>query len=84
MEETSRPVLDSSTDGSSTCCNARRPAVAEVATRTGLSTTTCWRRIQQLEQSGVIRAASRCSTAPPRPRRDHLRAREASTRDATR
>ena len=23
--------------------------VAEVATRTGLSTTTCWRRIQQLE-----------------------------------
>jgi len=29
--------------------------VAEVATRTGLSTTTCWRRIQQLEQSGVIR-----------------------------
>lgn len=29
--------------------------VAEVAGRTGLSTTTCWRRIQQLEQSGVIR-----------------------------
>jgi len=29
--------------------------VAEVAARTGLSTTTCWRRIQQLEQSGVIR-----------------------------
>jgi Lrp/AsnC family transcriptional regulator len=28
---------------------------AEVAARTGLSTTTCWRRIQQLEQSGVIR-----------------------------
>lgn len=29
--------------------------VAEVAARTGLSTTTCWRRIQQLEQSGVIK-----------------------------
>ena len=29
--------------------------VAEVAARTGLSTTTCWRRIQHLEQSGVIR-----------------------------
>jgi Lrp/AsnC family transcriptional regulator len=30
-------------------------SVAEVATRTGLSTTTCWRRIQALEQSGVIK-----------------------------
>jgi Lrp/AsnC family transcriptional regulator len=30
-------------------------SVAEVASRTGLSTTTCWRRIQALEQSGVIR-----------------------------
>jgi len=29
--------------------------VAEVAARTGLSTTTCWRRIQHLEQTGVIR-----------------------------
>jgi len=29
--------------------------VAEVAARLGLSTTTCWRRIQQLEQAGVIR-----------------------------
>jgi Lrp/AsnC family transcriptional regulator len=29
--------------------------VAEVAARTGISTTTCWRRIQHLEQSGVIR-----------------------------
>jgi len=28
---------------------------AEVAARTGLSTTTCWRRIQQLEKAGVIR-----------------------------
>jgi Lrp/AsnC family transcriptional regulator len=29
--------------------------VAEIASRSGLSTTTCWRRIQQLENSGVIR-----------------------------
>ena len=29
--------------------------VAELAARIGLSTTTCWRRIQALEQSGVIR-----------------------------
>ena len=29
--------------------------VAEVAARTGISTTTCWRRIQHLEQTGVIR-----------------------------
>lgn len=30
-------------------------SAAEVAASVGLSTTTCWRRIQQLEQSGVIR-----------------------------
>jgi Lrp/AsnC family transcriptional regulator len=30
-------------------------SATDVATRVGLSTTTCWRRIQQLEQSGVIR-----------------------------
>lgn len=30
-------------------------AVADVAARIGLSTTTCWRRIQALEQNGVIR-----------------------------
>ena len=30
-------------------------SVAEVASRTGLSTTTCWRRIQSLEQAGVIK-----------------------------
>jgi len=30
-------------------------SVAEVASRTGLSTTTCWRRIQHMEQQGVIR-----------------------------
>jgi len=29
--------------------------VTEVAARTGLSTTTCWRCIQQLEQTGVIK-----------------------------
>jgi DNA-binding Lrp family transcriptional regulator len=28
-------------------------SVAEVAARTKLSTTTCWRRIQQLEQTGL-------------------------------
>ena len=28
--------------------------VGEIAQRVGLSTTPCWRRIQQLEQSGVI------------------------------
>ena len=31
-------------------------SVAEVAARTRLSTTTCWRRIQALEQNGVIKA----------------------------
>src|ERR1700690_1769811 len=30
-------------------------SVAEVASQTRISTTTCWRRIQQLEQSGVIK-----------------------------
>jgi Lrp/AsnC family transcriptional regulator len=30
-------------------------SVAEVAARARISTTTCWRRIQQLEQSGVIK-----------------------------
>ena len=30
-------------------------AVAEIAERVGLSTTPCWRRIQNLEKSGVIR-----------------------------
>jgi Lrp/AsnC family transcriptional regulator len=30
-------------------------SVAEVASRTGMSTTTCWRRIQALENSGVIK-----------------------------
>ena len=30
-------------------------SAADVAARVGLSTTTCWRRIQQLEKDGVIR-----------------------------
>ena len=30
-------------------------SAADVASRVGLSTTTCWRRIQQLEQDGVIK-----------------------------
>jgi Lrp/AsnC family transcriptional regulator len=30
-------------------------SAAEVAARVGLATTTCWRRIQQLEQRGVIK-----------------------------
>ena len=30
-------------------------AVAEIASRVGLSTTPCWRRIQNLERTGVIR-----------------------------
>jgi Lrp/AsnC family transcriptional regulator len=31
-------------------------SVAELAAKTKLSTTTCWRRIQQLEQDGIIKA----------------------------
>jgi len=31
-------------------------SVAEIAERVGLSTTPCWRRIQNLEKSGIIRA----------------------------
>jgi Lrp/AsnC family transcriptional regulator len=56
MEEKSRPVLDR-LDRRILDLLQREGAlpVAEVAARTGLSTTTCWRRIQQLEQSGVIR-----------------------------
>jgi Lrp/AsnC family transcriptional regulator len=56
VKEISRPVLDR-VDRRILDLLQREGAlpVAEVATRTGLSTTTCWRRIQQLEQSGVIR-----------------------------
>lgn len=56
MEHTARPVLDR-IDRRILDLLQREGAlpVAEVAGRTGLSTTTCWRRIQQLELSGVIR-----------------------------
>lgn len=56
VEETSRPQLDRM-DRRILDLLQREGAlpVAEVATRTGISTTTCWRRIQQLEQAGVIR-----------------------------
>ena len=56
MEHTARPVLDR-IDRRILDLLQREGAlpVAEAAGRTGLSTTTCWRRIQQLEQSGVIR-----------------------------
>jgi Lrp/AsnC family transcriptional regulator len=30
-------------------------AVAEIAKKVGLSTTPCWRRIQKLEEDGVIK-----------------------------
>jgi len=56
VEEKQRHVLDR-TDRRILDLLQREGAlpVAEVATRTGLSTTTCWRRIQQLENAGVIR-----------------------------
>jgi Lrp/AsnC family transcriptional regulator len=56
MEETTRPEIDR-TDRRILDLLQREGAlsVAEVASRTGLSTTTCWRRIQQLEQAGVIK-----------------------------
>jgi len=56
MEENARPEIDRA-DRRILDLLQREGAlsVAEVATRTGLSTTTCWRRIQQLEQNGVIR-----------------------------
>jgi Lrp/AsnC family transcriptional regulator len=56
MEEKPRPALDR-VDRRILDLLQREGAlsVAEVASRTGLSTTTCWRRIQHMEQSGVIR-----------------------------
>ena len=56
MEEKDRPALDR-VDYRILDLVQREGAlpVAEVAARTGLSTTTCWRRLQHLEQSGVIR-----------------------------
>jgi Lrp/AsnC family transcriptional regulator len=55
MEEKSRHVLDR-VDRRILDLLQREGAlsVAEVASRTGLSTTTCWRRIQTLEAQGVI------------------------------
>lgn len=56
MEEKTRPELDR-VDRRILDLLQREGAlsVAEVAARTALSTTTCWRRIQQLESRGVIR-----------------------------
>jgi Lrp/AsnC family transcriptional regulator len=56
VEQASRPTLDR-IDRQLLDVLQREGAlsVAEVAARVGLSATTCWRRIQQLEQSGVIR-----------------------------
>jgi len=62
MENTSRPAIDRTAidrlDLRLLDILQRHGAlsVAEVAAQTKLSTTTCWRRIQQLEQSGVIKA----------------------------
>jgi Lrp/AsnC family transcriptional regulator, cysteine-sensing transcriptional activator len=56
VENTAHPVLDR-IDRRILDVLQREGAlpVAEVAARIGLSTTTCWRRIQALEQAGVIR-----------------------------
>jgi Lrp/AsnC family transcriptional regulator len=56
MEETSRTDIDK-TDRRILDLLQREGAlsVAEVASRTGLSTTTCWRRIQHLETNGIIK-----------------------------
>src|SRR5260370_41979931 len=57
MENSSRPAIDR-LDLRLLDILQRRGAlsVAEVAAQTRLSTTTCWRRIQQLEQNGDIKA----------------------------
>ena len=57
MEKTSRPAIDR-LDLRLLDILQRQGAlsVADVAAQTRLSTTTCWRRIQQLEQNGVIKA----------------------------
>src|SRR5271154_2997339 len=57
MEETNRPSIDH-LDLRLLDILQRQGAlsVAEVAAKTKLSTTTCWRRIQQLEHDGVIKA----------------------------
>lgn len=48
MDSTDRKILQILQDDASL-------AVAEVAARVGLSQTPCWRRIQKLEEAGVIR-----------------------------
>lgn len=48
MDEIDRKILASLQEDASL-------SVADIAERVGLSTTPCWRRIQQLEESGVIR-----------------------------
>jgi Lrp/AsnC family transcriptional regulator len=57
MEQSNRPAIDR-LDLRLLDILQRQGAlsVAEVAAKTKLSTTTCWRRIQQLEQNGVIKA----------------------------
>src|SRR5882724_9168099 len=57
VEQTNRPAIDR-LDLRLLDILQRQGAlsVAEVAAQTKLSTTTCWRRIQQLEQNGVIKA----------------------------
>lgn len=57
MERTNRPAVDR-LDLRLLDLLQRRGAlsVAEVASLTRLSSTTCWRRIQQLEQAGIIKA----------------------------
>jgi Lrp/AsnC family transcriptional regulator len=57
MKETLRVALDD-TDLRILDVLQREGALsaADVAARVGLSATTCWRRIQQLEQSGVVKA----------------------------
>jgi Lrp/AsnC family transcriptional regulator len=49
MDATDRKILACLQD------DAAMP-VAEIAARVGLTSTPCWRRIQKLEESGVIRA----------------------------
>ncbi len=48
IDETDREILSCLQE------DATKP-VAEIAARVGLSTTPCWRRIQKLQESGVIR-----------------------------
>ena len=49
MDDIDRKILSYLQEDTST-------PVAEIAERVGLSTTPCWRRIQKLEEAGVIRA----------------------------